>query len=227
MKPRVLLEQSTHPAGGLVTLHEHDGRLQLALDGTPLAGPQTRAGESALAETGLAPFRPVRQPCIWIAGLGLGTVLETAIATLPQKRGQFIVAEPLAVLRGWLLRHQPLAALTDDRVMFEDDAGAAALGRHADALHAILFHADTAPPGPQGALLVDDPRWLAAAHAALKEGGLLAITSLRPIRGLEARLRRSGFETAIHDIPASLNARRPRLLPLYLARKGKFTSPHR
>lgn len=227
MKPRVLLEESTHPAGGVVTLHEHDGRLQLALDGTALAGPQTRAGEQALAETGLAPFRPVRQPVIWLAGLGLGTLLDAAIAALPQKKGHFIVAEPHLELRDWIRRHQPLACLDDDRVSFEDSAAASSLQRHVDGLHAILIHADTAPPHPGGIPAVIDPRWLAAAHNALKDGGLIALTSLAPIRGIESQLRRQGFDTAIYEIPSSPHARRPRMLPLYLARKGKFSSQNR
>lgn len=227
MKPRVLLEQSPHPAGGLFTLHEHDGRLQLALDGTPLAGPQTRSGEQALAEIGLAPFRPVRQPVIWLAGLGLGTMLDAAIAALPQKKGHFIVAEPHPELRDWVRTHQPLACLDDDRVSFETDAGTAAMHRHADGLHAILLHADTAPPHPGGTPAIMDPRWLAAAHQALKDGGLMAFSSLKPLRGVESLLRRNGFDTAIHEIPSSPQARRPRMLPLYLARKGKYTSQNR
>ncbi|MBB5352900.1 hypothetical protein HNR46_003149 [Haloferula luteola] len=227
MKPRVFLEQIQLPSGATLCLHEHDGRHQLSLEGEPLAGPQTRAGELALAELALSPFRPVRQPVIYLAGLGLGATLAAVKATLPQKKGCYWVAEPCEALPRWVSTHVDPSLLDDPRVILETSISPGDLARHQDEIHAILVHADTAPPAESGGLLVNQSRWLAAAYDALKEGGLLAITALRPIPKLEALLRRAGFEVAHHEIESSPQARRPRRLPLWIARKGKFVSSHR
>ncbi len=227
MKPRVLLEQTTLPSGQTLALHEHDGRHQLTLDGEPLAGPQTRVGEAALGELALSPFRPVRQPVIWIAGLGLGATLAAVKAGLPQKKGVYLVAEPCAELPEWVTRHVDAGLLDDPRVALETSVSPGALARHEGEIHAVLVHADTAPPADNGGWLVRDPRWLAAAHDALRDGGLLAITSLRPVPKLDWLLSRAGFDVARHEIESSPNARRPRRLPLWIARKGNFSSRHR
>ncbi|GAA5482128.1 hypothetical protein [Haloferula sargassicola] len=227
MKPRVLLEQTTLPGGRTLALHEHDGRHQLTLDGEPLAGPQTRAGEAALGELALSPFRPVRQPMIWMAGLGLGATVAAVCAALPQKKGVYLVAEPVKELPQWVSRHIDPDPLGDPRVVLEDSVSASALARHEGEIHAVLVHADTAPASENGGLLVRDPRWLAAAHDALRDGGLLAITALKPLPKLDSMLARAGFEVARHEIDSSPHARRPRRLPLWIACKGKFISQHR
>jgi hypothetical protein len=68
---------------------------------------------------------------------------------------------------------------------------------------------------------VDDRRWLAGAYEALQAGGLLAIASSRPVASLTRRLQRSGFEVAEFTVPASPNAKRSRMQPIWLARKGR------
>lgn len=226
MKPRILLAETKLPDGRILALHEHDGRHQLTLDGEALAGPQTRSSEQALAELALSPFKPVRQPQVWLAGLGLGAMLEAVLEALPQKKGIHFVAEPTACLPAWVREHVGCPALDDGRVVLEDDAGPSALARHQGELHAVLVHADTAPASPNGGLLVNDRRWLAAAYDALRDGGLLAITSLRPVPKIDSLLSRAGFDVARHEIESSPNARRPRRLPLWLARKGHYSGHH-
>jgi spermidine synthase len=222
MKPRITLAETPLPEGGTLSLQEHDGRLSLLIHGQQICGPATRAAEAELARLACAPFRPARQPKLLFTGLGLGHSLAAAAAELKQKRATFIVAEPLAALADWHRRHLPESPLlTDQRVVLENDCGPAALGRHAGALHAILIHLDASPVSPGNRPWVDDKRWLAAAYEALQPGGLLAIAASRPAASLTRRLQRSGFEVAEFTVPASPNAKRSRMQPIWLARKGR------
>ena len=141
---------------------------------------------------------------------------------MKQKRGTFIVAEPLAALPEWHRQHLPESPLlTDPRVVLESDCGPSGLIRHAGLLHAILLHLDASPTGPRNRPWVDDRRWVSAAYEALQPGGLLAIAGSRHLTNLTRNLQRSGFEVAEFTVPASPDAKKTRLLPIWLARKGR------
>ncbi len=222
MKPRITLAETPLPDGNILTLQEHDGRRSLLVHGQQICGPSTRAAEEELARLACAPFRPARQPQIWFCGLGLGQALAAVAKELPQKRASFIVAEPLAAIPDWHRAHisdSPL--LTDPRVSLDIDCGPQALIRHAGLLHAILVHLDASPTGPRNRTWLDERRWVSAAFEALQPGGLLAIAGSRHVTTLTRRLQGSGFEVAEFTVPSSPNAKRPRFLPIWLARKGK------
>jgi spermidine synthase len=222
MKPRITLAETPLPDGNILALQEHDGRKSLLVHGQQICGPATRAAEEELARLACAPFRPARQPQIWFAGLGLGHTLAAVAKELPQKRANFIVAEPLLAIADWHRSHisdSPL--VTDPRVTLENDCSPQALIRHAGLLHAILVHLDASPTGPRNRTWVDERRWVSAAFEALQAGGLLAIAGSRHVANLTRRLQGSGFEVAEFTVPSSPNAKRPRFLPIWLARKGK------
>ena len=222
MKPRITLAETQLPDGNILALQEHDGRKSLLVHGQQICGPATRAAEEELARLACAPFRPARQPQIWFAGLGLGHTLAAVAKELPQKRANLIVAEPLAAIPEWHRAHLPESPLlTDSRVSLETDCGPSGLIRHAGLLHAILVHLDASPTGPRNRTWVDERRWVSAAFEALQPGGLLAIAGSRHVASLTRRLQGSGFEVAEFTVPSSPNAKRPRFLPIWLARKGK------
>ena len=222
MKPRITLAETRLPDGSTLALQEHDGRKSLLIHGQQICGPATRAAEEELARLACAPFRPARQPKLWFAGLGLGHMLATAATELRQKRATFIIAEPLAALTEWHRLHLPASPLLcDTRIELETDCGPSALTRQAGLLHAILLHLDASPTGPANRPWVDDRRWLAAAYEALQAGGLLAIAGSRPVANLTRRLQRAGFEVAEFTVPAAPEAKKSRLLPIWLARKVK------
>lgn len=224
MKPRLTLAETTLPDGMVLGLHEHDGRRYLQWGGSQLAGPATRMSERELGRIGCQPFRSVKQPKIWIAGLALGEVLAGVMETLPQKQATFMIAEPWPTLIDWHRRFMPASpALTDPRVEILPDAGSVAFHGFQEGLHAVLIHADTAPLADGDRGLFEDRRWLAAVHGALQPGGLLGIASARPLPKIENLLARSGFETVRQEIDATPNARRPRRHFLWLARKGAST----
>lgn len=221
MKPRTTLEECRLPDGGTLALQEHDGRVALLIHGQQICGPATRAAEEELARLACAPFRPARQPRIYLVGLGLGHTLGAVAAELKQKRGVFTVAEPLAELVDWHRAHLPGSpAITDGRVVLERDCGPGALIRQAGGLHAILLHLDASPTAPGNRPWVEDRQWLSAAYEALQPGGLLAIAGSRPSVALARRLQRAGFDVAEFSVPASPNARKARMLPIWLARKS-------
>lgn len=221
MKPRVILAQTTQADGSELVLHEHDARPYLTVDGIQTAGPATRASEEGLARLASSPFRPVRQPRVWIAGLGLGTVVRAIAEALPQKRGHFHVAEPCPELSGWLAEHLEIDPHEDCRVTLGRDVGPAGLVPAADPWHLLLVHAETAPLLDRKRALHDDHRWLTAAYDSLRDGGLLAIAAAKPIPKLEKTLARVGFEVVRHEIDIAPKAKKPRLHPLWLARKGR------
>jgi len=222
MKPRITLAEVTLPDGTVLGIHEHDGRRYLQHGANQVAGPATRVSERELGRIGCAPFKPVRQPKVWMVGLGLGEVLAGAMESLLQKRGTFYVAEAWPVVVQWHREFIPESpALTDSRVEILQDSGPTGLHGFDGELHAVLIHADTAPLSGKTRGLHEDTRWLAAAHGALQPGGLLAIASSRPVPDIERKLSRAGFETVRHEIDATPNARRPRRHFLWLARKGK------
>lgn len=222
MKPRNTLAEATLTDGSVLTLQEHDDRHYLLIHGQQICGPATLAAENELAFLAAAPFRPARQPKILLIGLGLGQALAAITKELPQKKGTFIVAEPLHELPVWhgqYFREGPLAV--DRRVTLETDPNAPALARKSGTLHAILIHLDAAPLGPRNRPLTDNRAWLAAAYESLQPGGLLAIASSRPVENLTKKLQQAGFDVAEHTVPISPNAKRARLQPIWLARKGR------
>lgn len=222
MKPRITLAETTLPDGNTLALQEHDGRKFLLVHGQQICGPATRAAEEELARLACAPFRPARQPKIFFMGLGLGHTVAAVCRELPQKRASFIIAEPLAAISEWHRQHIPDSPLlTDSRILLENDCGPAALTRQDGTLHAILLHLDASPTGPRNRTWVDERRWVSAAYEALQPGGLLAIAGSRHVATLTRRLQGSGFEVAEFTVPSSPNAKRPRFLPIWLARKGK------
>lgn len=222
MKPRITLAETPLPDGNILTLQEHDGRKSLLVHGQQICGPATRAAEEELARLACAPFRPARQPKIFFMGLGLGHTIASVAKELPQKRANFIVAEPLPPMIEWhrtLITDSPLT--TDARVTLEFDCGPSTLTKQEGTLHAILLHLDASPTGPRNRTWVDERRWVSAAFEALQPGGLLAIAGSRHVQTLTRRLQGSGFEVAEFTVPSSPNAKRPRFLPIWLARKGK------
>lgn len=222
MKPRITLAETQLPDGNILSLQEHDGRKSLLVHGQQICGPATRAAEEELARLACAPFRPARQPKLFFMGLGLGHTIAAVAKELPQKRATFIVAEPLSAIPEWHRTHIPDSPLvTDSRILLENDCGPSALIRQEGTLHAILLHLDASPTGPRNRTWVDERRWVSAAYESLQQGGLLAIAGSRHVANLTRRLQGSGFEVAEFTVPSSPNAKRPRFLPIWLARKGK------
>jgi len=222
MKPRINLAETALPDGNTLTLQEHDGRKSLLIHGQQICGPGTRAAEEELARLACAPFRPARQPKLFFVGLGLGQTLAAVCGELKQKRGSFIVAEPLPVIAKWHKEHLPESPIHNDaRVVMKNDCGPEALESIGGQLSAILLHLDASPMSPHNRPWIEDRRWLSAAYDSLQAGGLLAVAGSRRSGNVMKILKKAGFDVAEYDVPASPNAKRSRLMPIWLGRKGR------
>lgn len=219
MKPRITLAETTLSDNSTLLLQEHDGRRSLLIHGQQICGPSTRASEEELAKLAAAPFRPARQPRVWLLGIGLGNMLSAIIRELPQKRATYTIAENRSDLVEWNERFFPETPLKDHRVVLENDVGPGALNLQSGTLHAILIHLDSAPLGGRQKLLVNDKRWVSATYGALQPGGILAIAATQKMPNVSKNLEKEGYEVTEHLVPASAMAKKPRLLPIWIARK--------
>jgi len=223
MKPRITLAETRLPDGNPLELIEHDGRMSLEIHGQQICGAATRAAEEEAARLACAPFRPARQPKILVLGLGLGRMLATVCEELKQKRGSFLVAEAIDELPDWHRKHLPDSPLVQDpRVsLLSGEVDADMFKPLKGSLSAIITHLDVALPGPRNRPWVEDRRWLAMARDALQDGGLLAIAGSRRQGGIHRLLQRAGFELAEHEVAVAPNAKRTRMMPIWLGRKGR------
>jgi spermidine synthase len=219
MKPRIILAHTTLADGSPLELHEHDGRHYLHSHGQQWAGASTRIAEEELAKVGTHPFRPARQPKMFVLGLGLGTLVKAVAAAIPQKKAEFTVYEPQRELTQWQKKFFPEDhCFQDSRVRVTHDLTHSSLARENGSLHAILIQADACPL-ENGKILLDDRRWLGAMRDALQSGGVLGITAARIIPGMFSRLRRAGFDVVEHFVESNPAAKKPRRYPIWLARK--------
>ncbi|MBQ5665999.1 MAG: hypothetical protein IIV41_09080 [Akkermansia sp.] len=216
MKPLTKLGEKALENGSVWELWERDGVLTLQLDGMPCANSFTYGSEEAMAELATSPITRAGQPCIMIAGLGLGYGLAKAMECLPKEKARFIVAEPVAEIVKWNREFSENKTLFDDKRVSTEPASAAELCRkRTGSLHAILLRS----AHTRCEMTLGDAQ---AYFNALKGGSLLAINLSKADKRLEATLRRAGFEVSTTLVPASSKGKQLRLHTLVLARRGRF-----
>ncbi len=216
MKPLTKLGEKALENGSVWELWERDGVLTLQLDGMPCANSFTYGSEEAMAELATSPITRAGQPCIMIAGLGLGYGLAKAMECLPKEKARFIVAEPVTEIVKWNREFSENKALFDDKRVSTEPASAAELCRkRTGSLHAILLRS----AHTRCEMTLGDAQ---AYFNALKGGSLLAINLSKADKRLEATLRRAGFEVSTTLVPASSKGKQLRLHTLVLARRGRF-----
>ena len=216
MKPLRKLEEARTAEGREWELWERDGALSLLLDGMPVASSHGRGSEEAMAQIALSPITRAGQPCVMIAGMGLGYGVAAAMEALPRAKAKFIVAEPVAQIVEWNRTHGERPELwEDERVAVEKESAAELCRKRTGSLHAILMRHTHAP--------CEMP--LAEAQAyfnALKGGSLLAILLERPQKRLQGTLQRAGFDVSVSAVPVSSKGKQKRMHTLVLARRGRF-----
>lgn len=216
MKPLNKLGEKTLENGSVWELWERDGVLTLQLDGLPCANSFTYGSEEAMAELATSPITRAGQPCIMIAGLGLGYGLAKAMECLPREKAKFIVAEPVAEIVKWNREFGENKEVWNDKRVSTEPATAAELCRkRTGSLHAILLRS----AHTRCEMTLGDAQ---AYFNALKGGSLLAINLSKADKKLEATLRRAGFEVSTTAVPASSKGKQLRLHTLVLARRGRF-----
>lgn len=194
---RELIGTAAVPGGGELRLFRRGEDFMIVLDRNELMNSRMSGSEEALATMTAERLRGRAAPHLLIGGYGMGFTLRAALAVL-DRQARVTVAELVPEIIDWA--RGPMAALTagclDDRrvdLAVADVAGV--IGNSRSQFDAILLDVDN---GPDGLIRAANDRLysrqgLAAAMAALKPGGILAIWSAAPDPKFKRRLAEAGF----------------------------------
>ena len=214
MKTFELLGRTVTPDGTVLKLVRRGDEYILLANGKSLMSSRMHGSEEALATFACERLRTLKQPCVLIGGFGMGFTLRATLDLLPPD-ATVVVAELLPAVVEWnrgLLG--PLAGhpLQDKRVQVEIADVAVTLSSRPGQFDAVLLDVDNGPSAfsaSNNAGIYDD-RGIAAARAALKMGGVLAVWSARDDRKFEQRLRRGRFAVQVERVRGRLKHGGPR-----------------
>ena len=165
--------------------------------------------EDGLATLACQKMRKREQPSVLIGGLGMGFTLRATLDLLPQN-ARVVVAELVPAVVEW--NRGPLGPLTahplrDKRVrVVTGDVFDTLNSSRLDQFDAVLLDVDNGPTAftaSTNAGLYDN-RGIAAAHAALKAEGVLAVWAAKDDRKFEQRLRDGRFDVQVHRLRGRL-----------------------
>lgn len=206
MIPWTHLDTAQVPGGAELRLMRRGEEFSIKLGKNELMNSRMTATEQALATIACDKIRTRAAANILIGGLGMGYTLRAALAVLGQD-ARIAVAELVPKVVAWA--RGPMAALfggslTDPRVTIQEqdvlDLIAAARAEY----DAILLDVDNGPNGivRKANDRLYDVNGLAAAHKALRPGGVLAVWSSSPDAKFTSRLRKSGFDVTENAVRA-------------------------
>ncbi|MHA6718782.1 spermine/spermidine synthase domain-containing protein [Sphingomonas sp. RS6] len=213
MTPRELIDTAEVPGGPPLRLFRRGDDFMIVLERNELMNSRMSGSEVALAEMALERLGKA-QPHVLIGGYGMGFTLRAALAMLGGA-ARVTVAELVPKIIQWArgpMAELAAGCLDDPRVrVIEDDVGAViAAGR--GTYDAILLDVDNGPDGltREGNDGLYSMAGLAAARAALKPGGILAVWSAAPDPAFARRLRDAGFRVEEVAVRARANGKGPR-----------------
>ena len=220
MKPWEVL--GTITADGItLKLARHDREFLLLADGLPLMSSRMHGSEDDLATIGCRRARLLPAPCVLVGGLGMGFTLRAALDLLPSS-ATVVVSELIPAVVEWnrgVLATLADRPLDDPRVQVVERDVLEVLRANRTGFDAALLDIDNGPSAltshRNGALYAD--RGIAAARAALKPAGILAVWSSFADRQFARRLRNGGFDVVMERVRG-----RPRRKPnhvIYLAQR--------
>jgi spermidine synthase len=222
MKAWELLGETSTPDGTDIRLTRRDDEYVMLANGKPLMSSRLHGSEEALATLGCSEARRQASPRVLVGGLGMGFTLRAVLDALPSA-ASVIVAELLPAVIQW--NRGPLATLAgsplqDPRVRIEVADVGVLLREHHGRFDAILLDVDNGPAAftVGGNANLYDNSGVAAAYAALRPGGTLAIWSAWEDRKFEQRLRYYGFTVSVERVRARLKKGGPRHA-IFLAHK--------
>jgi spermidine synthase len=183
-------------------------------DGAILMSSRRHGSEEALATFACQRVRTRKQPSVLIGGLGMGFTLRAALDLLPRD-ATVVVAELVPAVVAW--NRGPLGPLAgqplkDKRVRVETGDVAVTLSSCLGQFDAVLLDVDNGPTAlttSSNARLYDN-RGIAAARAALKMEGVLAVWAAQDDRKFEQRLRLGRFDVQVQRVRGRLKNGGPR-----------------
>jgi spermidine synthase len=212
MIPRELIDTATVPGGAELRLYRRGGDFMIVLERNELMNSRMSGSEEALATMTLDRVRAAA-PRVLVGGYGMGFTLRAGLAA--HERATFDVAEIVPAIVAWA--RGPMATLAagclgDPRTRVIEDDVAAVIRGSAGAYDAILLDVDNGPDGLSrvGNDWLYSPAGLAAAKAALRPGGVLAVWSAAPDAAFVRRMKVAGFATEKVAVRARQNGKGPR-----------------
>ena len=170
--------------------------------------------EEALAIAGCRHLRTAERPRVLVGGLGMAFTLRAALDLLPPDAVVTVVELVPAVVE-W--NRGPLGSLAghplkDRRVRIRVDDVGFTLRANPGQFDAILLDVDNGPAAftSNANCGLYDNAGVAAAFAALRDGGALAVWSAWEDRKFEQRLRYHGFVAQVDRVRARLKKGGPR-----------------
>jgi spermidine synthase len=204
VKPFELLGQALSPDGTVLKLMRRGDAYLILAGSAILMSSRMHGSEEELAIFACQRVRTLEQPCVLIGGLGMGFTLRATLDLLPRD-ATVVVAEVVPAVVEW--NRGPLGPLAgnplqDKRVRVEARDVAVTLRSGLGQFDAVLLDVDNGPAAftaSHNAGLYDH-RGIAAARAALKSGGVLAVWAVQGDRRFEQRLRHGGFEVQVQRV---------------------------
>ena len=189
-------------------LTKRDEEYVVLLNGKTLMSSRMHGSEEALATAGCQHLRTAQRPRVLVGGLGMGFTLRAALDMLPAD-AIVTVAELVPAVVEW--NRGPLSPLAghplkDRRVRIDLNDVGFTLRANPGRFDAILLDVDNGPRAftSEANQSLYDNAGVAAAYAALRDDGVLAVWSAWEDRKFEQRLRYHGFLARTERVRARL-----------------------
>jgi spermidine synthase len=223
MTPRELIDVAQVPGGEELRLFRRGRDFMIVLGRNELMSSRMSGSEEALAVMTCERLGGRKAPHLLIGGYGMGFTLRAALAALGRD-ARVTVAELVPEILRWArgpMAELAAGCLDDKRVTLVEDDVAALIEQGEGAYDAILLDVDNGPDGlsREGNDRLYSAGGLAAAKAALRPGGILAIWSAAPDAAFARRLAKAGFLVEEVGVRARSNGKGPRHVIWFATRR--------
>jgi hypothetical protein len=209
-----LLGQTFSPDGTVMKLIRRGEEYIMLADGAILMSSRMHGSEEALATFACQRIRALGTPSVLVGGLGMGFTLRATLDSL-SPNATVVVAELVPAVVEW--NRGPLGPLAghplkDKRVRVETGDVADTLRSRRGQFDAVLLDVDNGPTAFTASINAGlyDNSGIAAARAALKTDGVLAVWAAREDPKFEQRLRDGGFDVQVQRERGRLRKGGPR-----------------
>ena len=229
MTPMELLGVAKAPEGEELKLFRRGGDFMIVLDRNELMNSRMSGSEEALATMTCERLGNRPKPHLLIGGYGMGFTLRAALRALGSD-ARLTVAELVPEIIAWArgpMAELAAGCLDDPRVAVVETDVAKLIAAARGTYDAILLDVDNGPDG-----LVREANdqlysraGLAAAKAALRPGGGLAVWSAAPDPVFAQRLKKAGFSVDEVVVRARSNGKGARHVIWFAAPRERGRAP--
>jgi len=208
VQPFELLAETLAPDGAVMKLVRRGDEYIILADGATLMSSRAHGSEEALATLACQGLASARRASVLVGGLGMGFTARAALDLLAGD-ATVVVVELVAAVVEW--NRGSLGALAghplkDRRVRVEIGDVTGKLRSSWGQFDAVLLDVDNGPAAftALGNAGLYDREGIAAARAALKMGGVLAVWAAQEEQKFAQRLREGGFEVRVRRVRGRL-----------------------